>query len=416
MLKSVANTLFIRVLNAFASFVLIVSISKYFGAEGKGTFSLWISSVSFVVMFAELIGGTAVVYLVPKVNSLSLIKKAYTWALFISLVFSFMWILSPFFESSQLMLLLLISVFHSLLAINQNILTGFSKFMVVNLSASFLNVLLLIVFLSTNAIYNYSIETFLMLYFGLLVASVIYSSFYVFNSLNTNKVNANWKDLFTMGSQNQSGHVLQFVSQRSSYYFLSQTKLNSALGVFSNAMQLMESVWLLANSISLVLIGKVANETDSNISVTNTTFLLRFNFYLSFLGILFLLILPSAFYISIFGNEFSGIKSFMFLLSPGILAHSVFLIISHHYSGLGLFTRGLKPLFLSAFISIVSSLFFYFSSTYSTELAAIICSASYSCSSILILIIFLNEYSVRLFQVFSPMQFFNDLKNIKARI
>ena len=295
MLKSVANTLFIRVLNAFASFVLIVSISKYFGAEGKGTFSLWISSVSFVVMFAELIGGTAVVYLVPKVNSLSLIKKAYTWALFISLVFSFMWILSPFFESSQLMLLLLISVFHSLLAINQNILTGFSKFMVVNLSASFLNVLLLIVFLSTNAIYNYSIETFLMLYLGLLVASVIYSSFYVFNSLNTNKVNTNWKDLFTMGSQNQSGHVLQFVSQRSSYYFLSQTKLNSALGVFSNAMQLMESVWLLANSISLVLIGKVANETDANTSVSNTTFLLRFNFYLSFLGILFLLLLPSAF-------------------------------------------------------------------------------------------------------------------------
>jgi O-antigen/teichoic acid export membrane protein len=66
------------------------------------------------------------------------------------------------------------------------------------------------------------------------------------------------------------------------------------------------------------------------------TFLLsKICFLLSLLCIGILVIIPAEFFNWLLGKDFTGIKTIMLYLSPGILVISFSSIISHYFSGLG---------------------------------------------------------------------------------
>jgi O-antigen/teichoic acid export membrane protein len=46
-------------------------------------------------------------------------------------------------------------------------------------------------------------------------------------------------------------------------------------------------------------------------------------------------LLPSVFYVWLFGNEFANINQVVYILAPGICVYSVSLIVGHYLSGIG---------------------------------------------------------------------------------
>jgi O-antigen/teichoic acid export membrane protein len=58
-------------------------------------------------------------------------------------------------------------------------------------------------------------------------------------------------------------------------------------------------------------------------------------FAVAFPAVLVLSLLPSSFYVFVFGPEFGQMALLIRILAPGVLFYSIFLILGHYYSGSG---------------------------------------------------------------------------------
>ena len=91
------------------------------------------------------------------------------------------------------------------------------------------------------------------------------------------------------------------------------------VGLYSSASSLMESLLIIVNSISPVLLAKVANQGNTFKSITMTLTLSKASFVLSALGILVIYAVPETFFEFVLGAGFTNIKELMMSYAPGIL-------------------------------------------------------------------------------------------------
>src|SRR5688572_27148351 len=89
MFKNIFQTVVTKFLAAIFGFLVVVITSKFLGAEGKGLTSLIITTVAIIMLFNDIIGGTVLVYLVPRTDLLKLLVPAYGWGLLSCLALTF---------------------------------------------------------------------------------------------------------------------------------------------------------------------------------------------------------------------------------------------------------------------------------------------------------------------------------------
>jgi O-antigen/teichoic acid export membrane protein len=120
-----------------------------------------------------------------------------------------------------------------------------------------------------------------------------------------------------------------------SYYWLEQTYSSAEVGIYSNGTSLVESIWLISRSICLVQYARIANSADLEYSQKLTLQLNWASLIISFIGLLFMVILPSRFFIFLYGEGFGEVSSVIRALAPGVLFFNTALIIGHYFSGIG---------------------------------------------------------------------------------
>src|SRR6478672_1257627 len=84
MIQRILHHFAARVLTAGLSFVMVWLTARYLGAAGRGQVSLFVTDVSALVLFIGLVGGSSLIYLVPRRNVWHLLLPAYGWALLVS--------------------------------------------------------------------------------------------------------------------------------------------------------------------------------------------------------------------------------------------------------------------------------------------------------------------------------------------
>jgi O-antigen/teichoic acid export membrane protein len=139
-------------------------------------------------------------------------------------------------------------------------------------------------------------------------------------------------DVIRKGFVNQLGNLAHILSNRFNYYVLAAA---TAVGVYSSATSLIESVWMVSAAVSPVLLSHVANRKDEPMQRILTLRIARACFVISILFALVLLFIPAGFFTWLLGKDFSGVKEIMLLLAPGVAAVSYSSVISHYYSGKG---------------------------------------------------------------------------------
>src|SRR6476469_341545 len=80
MIQRILHHFAARVLTAGLSFVMVWLTARYLGAAGRGQVSLFVTDVSALVLFIGLVGGSSLIYLVPRRNVWHLLLPAYAWA------------------------------------------------------------------------------------------------------------------------------------------------------------------------------------------------------------------------------------------------------------------------------------------------------------------------------------------------
>lgn len=340
MISNMFRTIFIRVLTAIISLLMIVFGGQFLGAAVLGEVSLILVAIAIINLAGGLAGGGALVYLMPRNPKLPLIMVSQVWALLSGVVTTLiLWFLEAF-PSGYFLHIALLGTAGSVLQNNLSIFLVHQRIKAHNFVSLLQSVILLSTFIVSITVCNMlNINAYLIsLYvsYGIAMVVSLLMNLHSRNMHCTKQCFSVFRLLFGYGSLVQLSSVLALLTYRLTYYYTEAWLGLSALGFLSVAFQISESVWIIPRSIAMVQFSKVANLKNRNDAADLSWFLFAITIALTLCAVLVLYFLPDSLYSWIFGAEFMGIAPIVQAIIPGILAISAHTILSHFFSGTGL--------------------------------------------------------------------------------
>lgn len=412
MYKKVASTFGIKIIIAILNLVIVIILSRSIGATGKGEASLIVTSIAMILLFCNMIGGSTLVYFVPRYNTFLLFLLSNLWSLIIALVAFLALNFFPAVPETFVRPVIILSLLNSFLGTNLTILLGKEKIMsnnYISLLQTVINVLVLLFLIDgfhQVDIYSYINSLYAAMGLCLLISTILIIPY--FKEISFHESKKLLYQLIKIGLLNQTGHIMKFMSFRISYYVLISYSGEGVLGVYSNGISLIESLLLISNSFAAVLYPKIANSTDIKFAQTLTLQMTKISIVICILALIPLLLLPSQFWLWLFGSEFKDVKQVIILLSPGILFYNITLIIGHYFSGIGKYKVNTVANFIGLLITLILSVLVI--PTYGIFEAGIISSISYLGIAIFVMIYFAKEAEIKVHQLLPSVSDFNWLK------
>lgn len=394
--RKMAGTFGTRVITAVINLAIAILLSRFLGPEGKGAQSLIITTVTFILVFSNLVGGATLVYLAPRFRQGALLIPSYVWALIVSMIsFPVLHILHLVGPGNILHTCILSFVF-SLISIHNSMLIGRERIGMSNLISLAQPVILVAALLfyfqigGDHTVMAYIKSLYWSFGFTYLLSLACYFSVFGMPVLPGAAAMAGaLKEMFRLGLMNQVAHITQMLSFRLSYYILDLYHGQAAVGIYSNGVSLAESIWMISKSISLVQYARVSNTDDREASRSLTLKLCRAGFLASLALIIPLLILPEAFYIAIFGQGFEGVKLVIWALAIGVLVYNYAILLGHYFSGTGRYR--INALVSTIGLALSASFYFILIPDYGIAGAGIASSLSYILSTLLLVNLFSRE-------------------------
>ena len=397
MFNKILNTFGTKIVAAALNFLIAIIISQTLGDTGSGTQSLVVASITFILIFSEIVCGASIIYLAPRHSFKKILVASVVWSALIAVVMGFgIRLFYPKLEPDLVVHVAALSFLSSLSNINFRFLVGKEEIKKANYNTLLQPVLLTLtlviyyIILKNSDIYGYLIGlyaayggTFLL---GIWMLRKEYANLRHDKDKNYKPV---LKDLFKYGFLNQTGHFVQFFNLRLSYYLLDSYIGRGEVGVFSRSVSLAEAIWVISNSIALVQYARIANADDRPYAQKLTLDLGKICMLVSAMAVVVLCLLPAEFYVFVFGKDFGEMAHLIRILAPGVLFYCIFLILGHYYSGIGRYQMntfaalcGLLATFVCGFTLIPK---------YGVTGAAITSAAAYTMNAVFLFFFFVKE-------------------------
>lgn len=401
MFKKLIGTFGIKVLIAILNLLIVIVLSNYFGAYGKGQASLIVISIAMVLLFSNLLGGPTLIYLVPRYNVFLLFLLSNLWSVFISIGAFFVLKLFSTMDSTMIAYTCVLSLINSFLATNLTILLGKEKIMTSNLISLLQSLLtLFLIFMMCQGECQPDVGDYVEALFWAMCICFIISTIFIipyFKNASLNNAKKLSLEFLKIGFTNQSSQIIKFMSFRISYYLIVEYAGASVLGVFSNGTSLVESLLLISNSFVSILYPKVSNSVNKKYSQLLTQQMTKMSIAFCILALIPLIMLPSEFWVWLFGDEFKGVKKTILLLSPGIIFYNISMVLNHYFSGLGRYRISTLAYFLGLAVVILLSAVVI--PKYGIEEAGIISSLSYIVTALFYMIYFAKDAKISVRQL-----------------
>ena len=347
-LKKIASTFVSKVIAAICNFLLLFITIKFMGATQRGHITLLILNLSFVMLVAEFIAGPVLVYFFSRNNTKQLLNIAYKWILIVCSLGLFFF---SFYELHVSTIAFAILCFlQCAISLNNQLLISFGNIIYQNLS----QVLQPLLTLLATAIFIFlgfkSVSYFLLAF--------IFSSLITFNTqlfffksidfISKSKTVTVFQ-IASKGIYTTSSNIAHLVTNRVSFFYINSLIGAAALGVYSTAISLSESILLAASSAGVVHYSNIANSENQDFNLQQTIIFSKYSAAITAFIFLVVYFIPNYFFEQLFGKDFTDVKYYILLFFPGIVALSITHIITHYFSGLGNF----KIPFWSSLISCI---------------------------------------------------------------
>ena len=397
MFKKILNTFGTKILAAALNFLIAIIISQTLGDSGKGTQALLLATISFILIFSDIVCGASIIYLAPRHSFKKIFVASTVWAALVAVIMGFaIWLFYPDLESDLVAHVAILSFISSLSNINFRFLVGKEEIKKANyntLLQPVLMVMTLVIYylwLKKTDIYGYVIALYAA-YGGTFLLGVwmLRDEYANLPNDKDKEYGPVLKDLFKYGFLNQTGHFVQFFNLRLSYYLLDRFIDKGSVGVFSNAVSLTEAIWIISSSIALVQYARISNADDRAYAQKLTLDLSKICLVVSAFAVIVLALLPPQVYTFVFGPEFGGMAGIIRILAPGVLFYCIFLILGHYYSGTGRYQMNTFAALCGLAATCV--LGFTLIPRYGVTGAAITSAVSYTMNAVFLFIFFLKE-------------------------
>lgn len=349
MRKQILYTVFARGASTALNFFIAVVVARHSGPAVKGDVTLLVTTLSFFIFFSNIMGGQALVYLIPR-NKIELLAiPAYVWSVFVALLGFGLLRYTSIIHTSHVPSLAIMSLLCSFTNIHQTILFAKKKIGLSNLITvssillQLCGVLFCFYYLNISDAYAYiyaSLAAYLAVAFG---SFFLVKQWIPFSSFKNDFSRKELKQSFSHGVFYQLAEILQLVNLRYYFYQLGLQQGVQYLGVFSIGISILESVWIIPRSIATVHYVSTSNSRELPGEAERTFRLIKWSLALCAAALVVIFVVPSSIYIFVFGPGFADVKHSMRFLFPGILIYSVPLVIGSFYLGIGKY----KPLIIA---------------------------------------------------------------------
>lgn len=327
-LLTFVTKIFVFVLNA----IIAISKARFLGPSGKGILMIIMGYIGILVLVGNLgIGLSSVYFLGQKKYSLDeIVTNSVIYAVFLSIglivvgYFGFELLKSNFLNGVShnylvLSLCMLPSYLFNLYL--TRILLGLHKIKLFNLLIAleaFLTAILLIGLLIIDANVLNAIKAYVISYVSITIVGILFviKANGRFIKFKTNLML--FKESFNYGVKAQVANLMQFLNYRLDIFLVNYFINPAAVGLYSVAVSIAESLWHVGNSLSIVLFPVASSASDESSIGKLTAKASRLGFLLTMF--LILIIIPFAsFGIRIFfGELFLRSTEPFLLLLPGI--------------------------------------------------------------------------------------------------
>lgn len=410
MFKNILHSLITKGLVAVINLFILIISSRYLGVSSRGEISLFILNITIIQIVNEVYTGYSLVYFIPKFD----IKKLFVVGIIYTLIFTSLSNTIISFLDKQVQgyewlgyiisLLIIVNTFNCVLILGKELVKvyNFLNFIQPFLLLMGLGFYILVVKEVTFSAYAYP------LLFSFSTAFII-SSFVTFKFVFAKQKSKsfNLKPILVNGLICQAGILMYIFGNRYSYYLLSSS---AKVGLYSSASSLIESVLIISNGISPILLARVANQGNTEKSTEMTLSLSKASLLFSMLAVFVIFLLPEKLFVYLLGDGFVGTKNLMLLYAPGILMVSIFGIVSNYFSAIG----KLKLVLLCNSFGFVATLILapFLVKKYDMDGAAYTANISYFIIAIAIYVSFFKLNKLPLRRLFSLKEDFKNLKEL----
>ncbi len=415
MFSNIVSTFFSRILTILVMLFVMIFNSNQFGAEGVGSISLIILNVTIIQLIATFIGGTTLVYLIPRRDPKLLLKLSFYWALLANLLGVTILHLAGMIPEGYTVLLFFMALSVTFFTINLSVLQAYEKIKALNVFQVMQSLILIammgvLLFFYRYRHYSLSIDIYIYAYFFSYLVLFLISFRLVLRLLRKpTQITVNqpidtenqpsltfWeqlKEMAQLGFWVQIANLTQLFNYRLSYYLIEFYVGRKPLGVYDMGTKISEAIWVLPKSLSLVQYARLSNTDDNQYAQKITSILAKISTLFTFVALCILLILPSSLFVAIFGPDFGEVKKVIFVLAPGILSISFLTIISHYFAAQGLYRINAISSLIGLCITVLGGFIFiplmaHYGTLHAILTAGVVTSVSYLSSLIFSLIIF----------------------------
>ena len=339
MIKKILGTAGSRLIITLISFIVVIINARNLGAGGVGEITLLVLGITIILLISNVVGGGALVYLIPRFDLFTILVPAYFWSFLSAIIGAYALSFFDLIPRIYTHHVLFLSLFQSLASTNLNVLLGKEKIKQFNFISVFQVVVLigsLILFffyLNRIEVISYIYSMYLAYFSSFLISAFAIRKFVNFEGFE--KFDEAIIQIFKYGTYVQLANLLQLLNYRLGYFIIERFLGKPSLGVFSVGTQVSEGLWLFGKSVAMVQYSRISNSTDAVYARILTLRFIKFVFVLTFSLLAVLILIPDSFFVLIFMKDFSGLHQIILSLSPGILAMSVSMILSHFFSGTG---------------------------------------------------------------------------------
>lgn len=398
MFKLIANTLGTKIIIVLTNVFIVVMASQKLGAVAMGDISMIILSVTIFLQINNIIGGPALVYLVPRHESGSILLLSYGWAIITTLIGGTAIYLLQLVPNIYFWHVLALSFIFAVTNIHLTILLAKEKINTFNILLT-VNVLILLIALSVFIFVFKQKNVFAYIHgmycaYGLSFIAAMILMLYHLGKIKFESMSKVYKDLMKYGSIMQLANILQLLNYRMNYYLIDHFWGKATLGIYAVGNQVSEGVWLISQSMGTVLYPKISNTNDNQYSAKLTLFFMKISGVVTLFLIVILLFLPTTFYTYIFGTEFIQVKTVILSLSIGVFFLAMTKIFANFFSGTGKPQINTISSALGLFIVTISGLILI--PRWGFVGAGITASVTYFSSFVFLLIMFVNKTEMSL--------------------
>ena len=347
MFKKILGTSAARAVNVLTQLATLIMGTKFLGATEWGKAFIAQTDITFLLIGIELVAGSGLVYFTPRKKLTTLMKISYSWIAAVMLVyfllFSVLHLFPDFYHTivpdGYGWLVLLMTFVYSFHEFNLNHFLGKEK--VSTFNWLFLIQILTQVTMMAVLIFVMDIRTAKALLYsqlcGYSLATLIGWAL-LFPTLRRDgkePIRNSFRELLHYGAFMQLSTLVSTLNKRLSLYLLKSNCTEPQIGVYALGTHVTEGVNIIGTSIGLVEFSALSNTERKERASLLTMRFMKLSILLTFIALLVICLLPTAFFEWLFSGEFTEIRPLILLMAPGIVFFSAHTVLANYFSGTG---------------------------------------------------------------------------------